>query len=236
MTICSAAGRLVFDWTCLTKDGTRIPVEIHDNLITLESIPYVIASIRDMRQRVAMESSLEQTHLRYKTLLNAVPDAIVVHRDGIVHYVNESAKKMLALTSREAAEGVHLNKFLNPKSRDRAAARHGELLRRGAEGEVLLPVEHEVVRADGTTFLAESRSLLIADENRRHVVMTITRDVTETHRLSAELRIMAYQDPLTSVDRPAQSPLFLRTPGGDAAGTLGARNPACRDVVRSRPV
>jgi diguanylate cyclase (GGDEF)-like protein/PAS domain S-box-containing protein len=70
-------GSVTFETIDIRKDGSMIPVEVHDRIIELEGEKYMIGVIRDISERKTMEDYIKQlayhdplTHLPNRTLLS----------------------------------------------------------------------------------------------------------------------------------------------------------------------
>ena len=68
----------------LDSDCRILPGTIQAYSQALDSFAYV----RDITRRRQMERTLEDGHEKLRTILDNLPDLVLVHRDGIILYVN----------------------------------------------------------------------------------------------------------------------------------------------------
>lgn len=69
-------GSVVFETEHVTKDGGRIPVEIHSRPIVYRGRAAILSIARDLRRRKAAEESLRQSVERFELVVRASRDAI----------------------------------------------------------------------------------------------------------------------------------------------------------------
>ena len=111
-----------------------------------------IGTMTDVTARHRMESALAESEARYRNLVERLPQAIFIHRGGVVLFVNPAAVKMMRATSASVLVGTQLIDLVHPESRPTVLARvrHAE-----ATGGVAPLAEERLLRCDGTDFLAE---------------------------------------------------------------------------------
>lgn len=93
------------------KDGSAIPVEIEVSYVALDR-EYHVATVRDISERKQREQALASAESRYESLLEAVPDGILVVDESTLEIleVNEAATALFA-QSRDALVGADLLDF-----------------------------------------------------------------------------------------------------------------------------
>lgn len=129
--------------------GPEIEPVLESLLFT--SIALIVPSwflFRSSRTRERAVNILNQCEEPYRNLVELSPDAIVVHRQGIILYANPAANILFAAETPETLIGTRLLDFINEQYRD-AAAKRMSALWEGAEN---LPLtEIKLDRLDGRT-------------------------------------------------------------------------------------
>lgn len=108
-----------FETVRLRKDGQLIDV----------SISCLISAIMKMSrahwfrlsgyyESKLAEAALKESEQRYRSLVEVSPEAIFVHRNGIIEYMNPMGAKMLGMDSVEDIIGKSVFQFVHLESRE----------------------------------------------------------------------------------------------------------------------
>lgn len=96
----------VMDGVFWRKDGTPFPVEYTINPIVEEDTETAaVVTFRDITDRKRQEDALRKSESQYRTLVENLPDALIVVRSGRQVYANDTAIRMLGLTGRRDSSG-----------------------------------------------------------------------------------------------------------------------------------
>ena len=174
------------DLYALRKDGTEFPVEI--NLSPLKSAEGILvtAAIRDISVRKEEEEHLAQMEGRYRGLLEAAPDPMVlVNPAGLIVLVNLQAEQVFGY-ERDELIGQSPKKLIAEDSLERLIA----YTRRTADGayaqQSRTAIELDGRDKDGTTFPIEV--MLSPLETREGILLTVAiRDITTRKKGEARL-------------------------------------------------
>ncbi|GIP38837.1 hypothetical protein J31TS4_21170 [Paenibacillus sp. J31TS4] len=119
-----------------------------------------------------------EADLRYQKLIQNLPEAVFVHRDGIFVYVNTAAVRMLGGSCPEDLIGRPLMAFIHPES----AAAVEQHLKMIDHRDPLEFHEHRILALDGTELEVESASARIPDFMEGDVIQSVCRDLSHRKR------------------------------------------------------
>ncbi|MHA1785473.1 MAG: PAS domain S-box protein [Candidatus Helarchaeota archaeon] len=158
----------------------RIPIIINDEVVQ------VITIIKDITRQKKTELKLKESEELYKTLLKTSPDAITVtDLNGIVIESSKKSRELFAFKSNEKDIGYSAFDFFLPEEIPIAM----ENLKKTLEEGYLGPLEYNLKRADGKTFVCEMNVSLIKDAfNKPKAFIASMRDITERKNQEKKLR------------------------------------------------
>ena len=144
----------------------------------------IIGVARDVTDKIRAERSLRTSEERYRQLVETSPEAIIVHRDGRLLYINKTGAAILGGEDADTFIGRPLAAFVHPESRDRltqavVARGHGEFSSK--------PVEYRVLTGDRGIADVEALSVAV-EHNGSLAVQTVLRDVTARRAAESALR------------------------------------------------
>lgn len=158
---------------------TRTPWRDSDgNIIGL------IGVARDVTDKLRAERSLRTSEERYRQLVEHSPEAIIVHRDSVLLYINKTGAAILGGGDADAFIGRPLTAFVHPDSHSRlmeaiAAREHGQFTSK--------PVEYRVLTSNGGFADVEALSVGV-EHNGSPAIQTVLRDVTARRAAESALR------------------------------------------------
>jgi PAS domain S-box-containing protein len=117
--------------------------------------------------------TLKESEDRFRVLMDASPDGILVHQDGAAVYANAAMADMLSYDSAEELVGLGTYDFIPPEEREETAARRA----RREAGETVGLVESRIVRRDGVGVESE-RSGALTTWNGRPAHLLLVRDIS----------------------------------------------------------
>jgi len=181
----------------LKKDGGIIDVEIasFEFLSAGRRMRLVMSS--DVTERRRAEELLRDSEERYRSLVELAPDAIFVHADRRVIFVNSAAIRLLGATSAEQFIGREIVEFVHPDFRNVVDSRLNAL---DNSDDVPL-IEEKLIGIDGRVVDVEVAAISFPYHGRS-AVQAVARDVTERKGIEARYRLL-FERNLAGVYRTA---------------------------------
>lgn len=124
------------------------------------------------------ESKLRENEARFRTLVDWSPEAIAVHRDGILLYVNPAAIRMFGAASATDLLGKHLRDRVHPDDHSGLQARLDDVSTLSGTSPM---VRHRLLKFDGVAIDTEIHATSISYDGApaRHLMI---RDITVRKR------------------------------------------------------
>jgi len=185
---------------------------------------------REAAQRRVNEA-LAASEANFRALVEALPDAVVVHRRGQVVFANAAALEKLG-RSAEELEGTPISTLLVARERELVRARV-ELLE--TQGGANPPSEQHILRKDATVMRAEVTGTTVSYQGAPAVMARI-HDLTDrdimTTRLTQMDRMVAIGTLAAGVAHEINNPLaFVMSSLSFALSELGGEAPAMGELA-----
>jgi PAS domain S-box-containing protein len=172
---------LLIDATVLRPDGTLVPIECAATRINTRDGILTFGYFRDVTAERATLAALRQSEARFRFLVEAAPDGVVILVRGKVVFINPRAARLLGVPEGESAVGHYINEYLPPADAKLAGERIMEMFRSGKE---MPPNEYGVV-ADPDR-VVEIKSIA-CEWDGGPAVLALARDVTERKAIQRRL-------------------------------------------------
>ncbi|MBI4410465.1 MAG: PAS domain S-box protein, partial [Gemmatimonadetes bacterium] len=135
----------------------------------------VVGVALDITEQQGAEQSLEQRGEQYRRLVELSPDAMLVHSQGRVVFVNTAGARLFGAAERELLVGRDTSRLIHPESRSVFSERLRQILESGVPGPLF---EARFQRLDGSEFIAEVSSAPASWEGAPAMELAL-REVTE---------------------------------------------------------
>jgi len=177
---------LTLDRAVLRKDGSVFYADISNTRFSYQGRPCVIGLFRDISERKATQEALRQSEEKYRVLLEASPDAVVItDLSGKVLFASQQTWSLVGIPECEDLVGQNVFDYLIEEDRPRLA----ENLRRLAETGVRRHTEYTARCRDGTLVPTEISSAANRNAQGEPVAfMAVIRDITERKHAEETLR------------------------------------------------
>lgn len=186
----------LFTWQFIKPNcGTVIDVEIFISKISKMGDEVLLVTVRDITDKKKIEDNLKDSENRYRQLVELSPDGIVIHKKGIIKYVNPAAAAILGGDKEEDILGLPVVNFFPEDRREAAYERLKDLY----EKNISMPLmESDMVRIDGEVIHIEFAAMPFEMEGKT-AVQVVIRDVTEKKKQDAYIHYLAMHDKLTGL-------------------------------------
>ncbi len=129
-------------------------------------------------------AALEKTEIRFRQLIEGLPDIVIVSVKGKIAYLNPMAVKALGYASNEDLLGHALLSIVHPDDREKSAERLASVL----AGAIAPVLERRLLRRDGSVIHVQLSAQLAVLESEPAVV-ALARDMSEHRQTQNQLMV-----------------------------------------------
>jgi two-component system cell cycle sensor histidine kinase/response regulator CckA len=165
-------------------DGERRFIQVMPFMVRHEGGAVLGSITRDITSRKIAEASLRQSEERYRTIVENINDALIIHDfSGVIIDVNENACRMFGY-SRDDFKSINLMEFVGAENRQSFPER---MKRLQTEAAIVFEGAHR--RKDGTSIATEVSTRIVSREGNG-LIQAFVRDVTERKKNEENLQRM----------------------------------------------
>jgi PAS domain S-box-containing protein len=139
--------------------------------------------LRDDTEAKLTQERLRESEERFQRVVELSPDAIAVHAEGVVLFINTAGARLLGAAGPEQIVGKSIAELIHPDYH----AHVRERLEKMGRGEPQPPAEIKFIRLDGTELYGELASAPLLYQGRP-AVQAVVRDLTSRRRAEEALR------------------------------------------------
>ncbi len=165
------------------KDGHIFPIEVTTSIVTLVGHEMVLGIDRDITERKKAENGMKESEERYRRLVEFSPDAIVVHSEGKIVYVNPATITLLGANSASELIGKSFLDIIHPDYRDSI---HQQIIAVMKENYAFPLTEEKFIRLDGSVVDVEVAAIPIVYKEKSSMQI-VARDISEQKKLQNQL-------------------------------------------------
>jgi diguanylate cyclase (GGDEF)-like protein/PAS domain S-box-containing protein len=175
--------------------GTWRHVEARaSNLLDDPQVGAFIISVRDVTDRVLAETAVRLRDERYRHVVEATPEAVVIHQNGTIVHANPAAVRLLGANDRYEIVGLDPAGVLELQDGESATV---DVLD-GESVQHVTAADRHLYRFDGVTVPVELTSIPTIWDGLP-ATQVIARDMTERRQADLTLVHLATHDPLTGL-------------------------------------
>ncbi|MEH7013327.1 ATP-binding protein [Neobacillus niacini] len=119
----------------------------------------------------------------YRKLIDSLPNAVIIHQDNQVIYVNKEAVSMIGAKRKEEVIGTSIFNYLFPEYKERLLERLKQVKK---EKLPLTNIEYKFIKLDGSVFVFEGSSMFITFGGKE-AILSIGKDITERKEQTEQL-------------------------------------------------
>ncbi len=147
-----------------------------------QRVTRVLGAMQDITHEKQAEAELKASEDRYRHLVELNPDAIFVHVDYSIVFINAAGLQLFGASSPDQLIGRSIFDLVHPNNHDLVRNRINQVI----EHDINVPLsEFQYIRLDGTIFDLEATSGPLT-YNGQQAVQSIARDITARKRAEAE--------------------------------------------------
>lgn len=178
------------------KDGSTFAVEVSSTPIVVGDQKRFYHVVRDISVRKKHEDVLRASEERYKQIVELSPDAIFLHRDGKIIYMNMAGMKLFGFANPDEVIGQSLWMLYPPERHGIVRARN-QLMEQTQQMAPL--IEHTMLRADGSPITVEAIARIINYQDQP-AFYVLLRDISERkkNKLLVDLQFAVSQQFINS--------------------------------------
>ena len=140
----------------------------------------VLSVVRDVTERQRARFALKSSEENFHVVIEHMPDAVLMHRDGIVLYANPACNRLLGHSDEDSIVGLDMFEMIHPEDRERVRERIERLALTGVPAP---ETELRLVRPDGQVVVVEIAPVRRLEFADGPLNLVVARDVSQRRRM-----------------------------------------------------
>lgn len=173
--------------TAARRSGEEFPLELAITSIKIGNSWHFIAFAADITERKNHATALKDSEERFRDLTELSPEAILVHRDGILLYINTAAIKLFGASTADDLIGKQVLDLVHPDFRQTVLH---QIKAYPADGSLAPVLEVVLLKFDGSPIQVEVQGRAMGFGGKPAYYSSM-RDITESKKAAQAMRIAA---------------------------------------------
>lgn len=168
-------------------DNESLPVELVSKVIRIGGKLYIQSLTRDITERKSAEKVLRESEELYKTLVSAIPDAIIMtDLDGEIVFASYQVLTLYGYDKAKEVIGKLLFELIASDQYEKVVLN----LQKAKNVGVVKNIEYDMIRKNNTRFIGEISIALVKDANGEPKgYISVIRDITKRKELEDSFRL-----------------------------------------------
>ena len=168
-------GNATFEWLHSRVDsGATFPAEVDLSILREGKTVMTLAVVHDLTDAKRTEQQRRESEGRYRALVDAMPEAVFVHRGNELLFGNAAARTLVGAKPDDPLSGVSVMSFALDSDRAVLAERTRRIIEQGQPAE---PRQARIRRLDGSLVWVEVQGVRV-EYGGAPAVQTVMRDIT----------------------------------------------------------
>lgn len=165
-------------------DSVWVMIDVVPRYDNERILQQVVWTFVDRTERKRAIDALRESEQRYRRLIEMSPDAIAIHQDGKIVFINASGASQMGAQDPQEMIGKSILDIVHPDYHKEVKQREKKTLK----GEDAYYTEEKFIKLDGTVFDVEVTTIP-SYHNNKPATQVIVRDITKRKKAEAEIII-----------------------------------------------
>ena len=183
------------------KDGLVLDIIASYRAINNQDI-LAVGMYKDFTEQMKIQRKLQASEDAYRTLVESLPEAIIVQRNGKIVFLNSAGVKLFGKRGIKDIVGYSIWDFISSDQREKIDEKFNCVSKQNNKDQSL-SISGEFTRNDGKLICAEIKVNPIEYKGESSIQILI-QDISEKRNYEAQLEYLAFHDPLTELKNRRQ--------------------------------